>query len=817
MKKNAGFHAINKRKMLLAIAASVLVIVMAVGTTVGWIEEVSHVEFNSENGQVTPLHVGDKILKSDAVIKDNPQNNSSHTISLKEYFYESGDMHLSPCYGDGDNFYFPVEGDSTSVRTGTKDDANVNYLSATFRLRSEGADTVYWFQQASSETPYVTFKSGDNPAVENSTLSGALRCSITVDGSTNVYAFNSNGEYKIWNPSPDVVGDSNVEPQSGRPVDKYSYYQEQYNEDGSPDTATNSSFANQGDGGNLNGNTLFSINKYDSQQKTGVKIITVKLWLEYGAGVVNDVNLSDINIQIVSSWDKVRRIYVEDKTVDEIDNGSATGTHWLTTQNSPTLFWMLTNNTDKYWPKANTTCTSVGYVDNSPLKQYFDIPAVYNNVEASLLRCSDQGWNTGNEHDGLRYWDKYDTTFPNTFHSETYTVYSKTFATWNSDDVSAVYFVNSGSFDSPKAYMWDSASVHGTGINDKVVKNANWPGVDLTKLNADSGKGWPFDAASGQSDKLCTLDTQGNSGYYTFRLSKASTNVLYLSVKYSSSAPTASYSEDSDYQLHINDGSNYTFKKISDTSFILTQQYNANQSITFNIKKNNDYFGNTGTISTTNINSQSSFPLDTFFYTSDYDRIIFSDGVADGENKEYQTQDLKVKDISQDPPRDWSNKTFDMSTLTWFDADPTDTANLPYYSHNNTYLYSNIVSGDRWVQTRFAYGGQYGSTSGNAFNNTTENNMLCKIYNKTKTTSETSNYECLVYINGVKYGANKNENKNLTAGNTFTLKQGSDKMNITLYQLNGKTVYRVYLQNENGTYKLHLAKGAADTTDSTYN
>ena len=77
---------------------------------------------------------------------------------------------------------------------------------------------------------------------------------------------------------------------------------------------------------------------------------------------------------------------------------------------------------------------------------------------------------------------KWETTFPDTFHSEVYTVYSTVFATWNNKDVHNVSFINSCSFANPKVYMWDTNSIHGDGINDKVVKNADWPGVNLTQL-----------------------------------------------------------------------------------------------------------------------------------------------------------------------------------------------------------------------------------------------------------------------------------------------------------------------------------------------
>ena len=129
------------KALLLGAVSLLLVAMMAVTSTVSWIEDVSQVEFSSTDGQETPLHIGSKILLSDATMMD-----SNDTVDLNKYFNKSGDMHLSPCFGDGQNFYFPVQ-NGTGYRIGTKDDANVNYLSVTFRVISEGAATAYWFKK----------------------------------------------------------------------------------------------------------------------------------------------------------------------------------------------------------------------------------------------------------------------------------------------------------------------------------------------------------------------------------------------------------------------------------------------------------------------------------------------------------------------------------------------------------------------------------------------------------------------------------------------------------------------------------------------
>ncbi len=467
-----GFMKRSTRKNLMLIAVSLLLVVFtAVSSTISWIEDVSQVEFSSDDGQQTPLHIGSKILYSDAVMK----NMTATSVNLNEYFNKSGDIHFSPCFSDGENFYFPVEKGS-GYRVGTKDDANVNYLSITFRVRSEGAATAYWFEKTGT-TAYATFKDGSSAATG---LENNLRCSITVDGATNVYAVGGKTYRTIENNA--------VAAKTGRNIDEYSYYTEQFNDDGSSNTNTNSGFPNQGGGNNLNGNTLFTVNKYDEQNKAStVKTVTLKVWLEGnadGTAPVSSIDLSNINLNIVSGWEKKRRIYVKDETVDEIDNGSATGVHWLTTQNNPTLHWAINGSESTlHWAKK-------GNITNAQT-QYFDIPAVYNNAGATLYRCKSTGWNTGNSHTPVNYWDCYPTTFPNTFHSETYTVYTKVFGSWDSvaryvEFINSCQFNNSpyngqNQFTQPYAYMWDNST--DTGAADRVVQNASWPGVKMTKLN----------------------------------------------------------------------------------------------------------------------------------------------------------------------------------------------------------------------------------------------------------------------------------------------------------------------------------------------
>ena len=492
MKRKLKKIRIGRKSIILAAVSLILVCMTAVGATASWIEEVSQVEFSNTDGQSTPLYIGDELLKSDASVKQMSSESTAY-INLKDYFYKSGGMHLSPCYGDGENFYFPVQSHTADAQTtperfrvGTKDDANVNYLSATFRISSPQANTVYWLQELNAGRHIITFKdsAGEDPAEESDLkdLWQYLRLSITIDGATTVYAYNDDGKYNT------VSGSALVSPApTGRAINKYIHYDEDPTDTDPVDkykTGINLTKQNQGAGSNLNGNTLFTVNK------GATKEVTVKLWLEYNNNGIMDVSVSNINLSICSSWAKKRRIYVRDSTVAEATG--RTTAKWLS-NDSAKLVWALKSDVvNSRWEMTRVTDS-----DNQNTDYYkVDVPAVYNNEDVVLLRLNSSGggsktYSGGNTNVNCEdYWE---TAFPDTFHSETYTVCNTQFGTWETI-IRYVKIINSChyTFDSytnfaqPFAYMWDSST--DTGADDKVVQNASWPGVKMIKLKETAGK-----------------------------------------------------------------------------------------------------------------------------------------------------------------------------------------------------------------------------------------------------------------------------------------------------------------------------------------
>lgn len=667
---------LGQKNIILAVVALVLIVMTVIGSTFSWIEEVSHVEFNSTDGQKTPAHIGAKILKSDAAINEK---NAASTINLNEYFLKSGDAHLSPCYSNGEDFYFPVEkittGGTTSFRSGTKDDANVSYMSATFRVRSEGMGCVFWFEKSkdnNSDVDYITCEKTDDDDVTTSVnLNKYLRVSVSVDGATNVYALDTNGKFKT------IEGNDPPAPveKTARRIDQYTYYDEKITNE-LPDATVNNAKPNQGskDGEyNLNGNTVFSVPKYDdssTESKTNTtKTVNIKLWLEYDAqNNATRVDVSKLNLNLVSSWTKTRRIYVLDKTESESSHNN--NGKWLFDSGAK-VFWK------SYDLSKSKEVTSNKYGTVSSYKGYYiEIPAVYNNYHVILFRCDSQS--TGTQYFGSQgYWDMWETYFPDTYHSETYTIYTSKFGTWE-DSANKVYYLNSCRFDTPKAYMWDNS--YGD-MNNGVVFNKAWPGDDLTKLNQN----------------------RYNFDFYTF------------------------------------------------------------------------YFG------------------------SEYSNIIFSNGLAHGGNWEHQTQDINNV-------RNREGKTFDMTTLMWYDATPSSPNNLPTYAnYSNNFIRTTLTtsnnSKDTWTNLYLCYNGTPIDNNDKAkFNGTDSNNLFCRAYTRYGAAYD-NNLQLVLCINGTYYKCKENDDTLSVygeGGHTKRLHPADDTYNKNLYLTNvaGNSVYSIYVKRK---------------------
>ena len=419
----------NKKTLVLSIVAFVLILMSLVSFTYSWIDDIKLVEFQNDNlaQNGAPLKTGTDINATVNITKEDNTINLGNMLTnndltyeytengetkrhirydssddsrkpdmddineKKGYFYESGDMHLSPCYSDGETFYFQRQ-NQTGYREGNKDDENVNYISFTAKVSSPDATTDFWFDSM----PTIQGKNAGGSTVD---VNSYARYAIIVDGECHVYS--SSGTAKTCNSG--LTGTTDVT--GVRKTANYTY-----------GDSTNKT-AERGD----NSNTLFSI------KKGGTVNMTIKIWLEGGVG--NDVTASNINLKLISSWSKSRKIWIDDKTT----NGG--GGNWLD-DGSAKLFVTFPvflndiSTTVSEWPNLAVENNAPFFpIQTSNNKYYVEVPLVYNNEKMILYRCNSSGWNSAGSDAAKRSdynvycWNWWQTNTPNTYEDETYTLY----------------------------------------------------------------------------------------------------------------------------------------------------------------------------------------------------------------------------------------------------------------------------------------------------------------------------------------------------------------------------------------------------------
>lgn len=464
----------NKKHLALSIVALTLALMTTIGITYSWIDDVKLVEFNNDNlaKNGAPLKSGADINSTVVISNTNSSIDLGNILtnddltytyteggaekrhvkypntgddadktpdtdainSGKGYFYESGDMHLSPCYSDGETFFFPVEGGG--YREGNKDDENVNYISFTAKVSSPDANVDFWFE----EVPSVKV-AGTATQIANA------RYSISVDGKSHVYS--STGKANRYNGSA-------VEEYDVRKTSVYTY------NNGENTTADRGA----------NSNTLFSIKKGDTVN------MTVKIWLENGT--FTNVTASDISFKMVSSWKYTRDITVIDQTSSckYIATNSNVNSSWL--GNNPLYFTLPNILTkmckEKYGDSASirdwddisgetgyedapfhnlkTTSTYVETGTTADGYSYFkvkNVPLVYKNEQMMLFRAYN-AWNTGNyttsaEYYGVKCYNWWTTYLPNSYEDVTFSLYG------GSHDEFAERYFNSNVDNKAKTYQ----------------------------------------------------------------------------------------------------------------------------------------------------------------------------------------------------------------------------------------------------------------------------------------------------------------------------------------------------------------------------
>ncbi|MGN0489633.1 MAG: hypothetical protein ACI4HO_10260 [Ruminococcus sp.] len=387
MKKTYNiFKKIGRRNLALTIVALILTSVMLVGATYSWIENITAVQITNttENGTGTDtskLKMANDInsaieLGSCGPDSDDGTTSKFNAVNLGSYFNESGGMHLTTCSGNGDSFYFKTLKGSTGAkdyRIGTEDDENVNYISATFMVSSPDAEVDMWF----NEIPKVSCDGNYN-------TDSIAKYSITVDGETNVYS-SSGGEYAHI-----IDAEGNTAQVPVRKTAEYTYGNSQNVKDGKE-----------------NGNVLFRVGETP-------KKVTIRIWLQYTEGTDNYSDLkSNINMVLVSTWAKTRKITIRDCTSQNMNE------YWMTEENSPKLYVALASDPDKYhWELTVDKTKKTGSVN---IPSYY-----YTGDKISVLRC-ENGWNTGNVRcNGILCWNYWETELPKGFENLMFNIVGNT-------------------------------------------------------------------------------------------------------------------------------------------------------------------------------------------------------------------------------------------------------------------------------------------------------------------------------------------------------------------------------------------------------
>lgn len=410
----------SRKNLILSVVALALVLMLSVSVTYSWIEDLKLVELNTNDdaGTAIPLSVGKNIdgvynvtstnayMNLGPVWKTNSKGNKEIDTAAKTvngysvngnkgYFYESGGVHLTPCYGNGQDFYFSNTQGSNKYSIGNHDNFNVDLISSTFQVNSPTAKTEFWFENVD-----FTLKDSNGDTITNGDQ--YIRVAIIADGITKIYS--KGGNYNTINDYWDnPTGTFSPSSTSCNTFDAYTHGN------------VNNNNAVRG----VNGNTLFAVSKGDS------KNITIRIWLEKNNAISGAVT-ADLQMRLVSSWAFTRNITIEDFTTDDKN------VSWLVGANSNDKIYLAipAAKVNNQW-QSGVSYWQVGVTSSVHTATVQNIPAVYNDEKMYLYRCNNQfdsiGTNTGfdayNFDGGVHAWNYWETNLPDSFKNETFSLY----------------------------------------------------------------------------------------------------------------------------------------------------------------------------------------------------------------------------------------------------------------------------------------------------------------------------------------------------------------------------------------------------------
>lgn len=202
-KLSAIKNALLKKKKsrygwLLSIVALVEVAMILLVSTYAWVETISSIRISNSDkiGKI------DTYTYTDVLVGSGSEYNQQ--IDLSQYFRASGNVHMaSASSADGQNFFFPQvakTGGSTfdsRYRMGGINDKNTNYISFSFRVKSIGKNTDFYFETVPE------FKIGETVLNQNQ-----VRIALTVaneNGASSTTKIYSNNQLD----SENVVANTN--------------------------------------------------------------------------------------------------------------------------------------------------------------------------------------------------------------------------------------------------------------------------------------------------------------------------------------------------------------------------------------------------------------------------------------------------------------------------------------------------------------------------------------------------------------------------------------------------------------------------------
>ena len=228
------FGRISFRTFALSLVALIQIALLLVGATYSWVETISSIKFDGATGKI-----------GTGVKKIVNLSDAGGEVYLDNYFEQvGGGTHLAACSSaDGENFYFPIIGETNKYRKGTINDKNVNYVDFDFQIKNT----------TKTEKEY-TFKTVPN-------VEDYVRVAIYLDGDNNKpQIFSNNASTKS------VVSDPN----------------------GNTTNQIVKSFADYRYG-NTYGNSIFKVSP-DCEVK-----VKVKIWLQEGGSTTsNTVSINDL-------------------------------------------------------------------------------------------------------------------------------------------------------------------------------------------------------------------------------------------------------------------------------------------------------------------------------------------------------------------------------------------------------------------------------------------------------------------------------------------------------------------------------------------